>query len=98
LKGQGKKLLAVGTTAVRSLESYALLSEPRQEFDSDIFISPGFHFRMVDKLLTNFHLPRSSLFILAAAFAGLDLLQETYRQAIAADYRFFSYGDAMLIV
>ena len=98
LKGQGKKLLAVGTTSVRSLESFALLSEPCQEFDSELFISPGFRFRMVDKLLTNFHLPRSSLFILAAAFAGLDLLQETYRQAIAEEYRFFSYGDAMLIV
>jgi S-adenosylmethionine:tRNA ribosyltransferase-isomerase len=98
LKEQGKKLLAVGTTSVRSLESYALLAEPREEFNSDIFISPGFRFRMVDKLLTNFHLPRSSLFILAAAFAGLELLQETYRQAIADGYRFFSYGDAMLIV
>ena len=98
LKEQGRKLLAVGTTSVRSLESYALLAEPRQEFDSAIFISPGFRFRMVDKLLTNFHLPRSSLFILAAAFAGLDRLQETYRQAIADGYRFFSYGDAMLIV
>lgn len=98
LKGQGRKLLAVGTTSVRSLESYALLAEAQEEFQSDIFISPGFRFRMVDKLLTNFHLPRSSLFILAAAFAGLDLLQETYRQAIADGYRFFSYGDAMLIV
>jgi S-adenosylmethionine:tRNA ribosyltransferase-isomerase len=98
LKERGGKLLAVGTTAVRSLESYALLAEPQEAFASDIFISPGFRFHMVDKLLTNFHLPRSSLFILAAAFAGLDLLQETYRQAIADGYRFFSYGDAMLIV
>jgi S-adenosylmethionine:tRNA ribosyltransferase-isomerase len=98
LKKQGGELLAVGTTSVRSLESYALLPEPREEFRSDIFIHPGFHFRMVDKLLTNFHLPKSSLFILASAFAGLDLLQETYREAIAEGYRFFSYGDAMLIV
>ncbi len=98
LKNQGGRLLAVGTTSVRSLESYALLPEPAEEFASAIFISPGFRFRMVDKLLTNFHLPRSSLFILAAAFSGLDLLQETYRQAIARGYRFFSYGDAMLIV
>ncbi len=98
LKDQDRKLLAVGTTSVRALESYALLSEPCQEFASEIFISPGFSFRMVDKLLTNFHLPRSSLFILAAAFAGRELLQETYRQAIAQGYRFFSYGDAMLIV
>lgn len=97
LKKQGGELLAVGTTSVRSLESYALLPEPLEEFRSDIFIHPGFRFRMVDKLLTNFHLPKSSLFILASAFAGLDLLQETYREAIAEGYRFFSYGDAMLI-
>ena len=98
LKNQGKTLLAVGTTSVRSLESHARLAEPREEFDSELFISPGFRFLMVDKLLTNFHLPRSSLFILVAAFTGLELLQETYRQAIAENYRFFSYGDAMLII
>jgi len=98
LKSHGGKLLAVGTTSVRSLESYALLPAPLEDFYSDIFISPGFRFRMVDKLLTNFHLPKSSLFILAGAFAGLDVLQEAYRQAIAEKYRFFSYGDAMLIV
>ena len=98
LKERGKTLLAVGTTSVRSLESYARLAEPREEFSSELFISPGFRFLMVDKLLTNFHLPQSSLFILAAAFTGLELLQETYRQAIAEGYRFFSYGDAMLIV
>jgi S-adenosylmethionine:tRNA ribosyltransferase-isomerase len=98
LKGEGRRLLAVGTTTVRSLESFALLPEAPVEFSSDIFISPGFRFQMVDKLLTNFHLPRSSLFILEAAFAGLDLMQEAYGQAIAVGYRFFSYGDAMLIM
>jgi S-adenosylmethionine:tRNA ribosyltransferase-isomerase len=98
LKEKGQALLAVGTTAVRSMESYALLDEPRAEFRSEIFIRPGFRFRLVDKLLTNFHLPKSSLFILASAFTGLDVLQEAYRQAIAEKYRFFSYGDAMLIV
>ncbi|MCU0236887.1 MAG: tRNA preQ1(34) S-adenosylmethionine ribosyltransferase-isomerase QueA [Acidobacteria bacterium] len=98
LRSRGGRLLAVGTTAVRSLESFARLSEPLTEFASDIFISPGFDFRLVDKLLTNFHLPKSSLFILASAFAGLEALQEAYRQAIAEKYRFFSYGDAMLIV
>jgi S-adenosylmethionine:tRNA ribosyltransferase-isomerase len=98
LKSRGGTLLAVGTTSVRSLESHALLPEPLEEFDSEIFISPGFRFRLVDKLLTNFHLPKSSLFILASAFAGLDLLQDAYRQAIREGYRFFSYGDAMLIV
>jgi len=98
LKGAGRTLLAVGTTTVRSLESHALLPGPLEEFSSDIFIRPGFRFRMVDKLLTNFHLPQSSLFILVSAFAGLELMREAYRQAIAAGYRFFSYGDAMLIV
>jgi S-adenosylmethionine:tRNA ribosyltransferase-isomerase len=98
LKGEGRRLMAVGTTSVRSLESYALLPEPLEVFSSDLFIRPGFRFRLVDKLLTNFHLPRSSLFILAAAFAGLEPLREAYRRAIAEKYRFFSYGDAMLIV
>jgi S-adenosylmethionine:tRNA ribosyltransferase-isomerase len=98
LKCVGKKLLAVGTTTVRSLESHALLEKAAEEFTSDIFISPGFHFRMVDKLLTNFHLPQSSLFILVSAFAGLDLMQRAYALAIEQEYRFFSYGDAMLIV
>jgi S-adenosylmethionine:tRNA ribosyltransferase-isomerase len=98
LRDHGGRLLAVGTTTVRSLESFALLPEPLEDFSSDIFIYPGFRFRMVDKLLTNFHLPKSSLFILASAFAGREVLLEAYRQAIAERYRFFSYGDAMLIV
>jgi S-adenosylmethionine:tRNA ribosyltransferase-isomerase len=98
LKSSGKKLLAVGTTTVRSLESHALLETAAEEFFSDIFISPGFRFRMVDKLLTNFHLPQSSLFILVSAFAGLDLMKKAYALAIEREYRFFSYGDAMLII
>jgi len=100
LKGRGGALLAVGTTSVRALESYARLDAgaPREEFASDIFIAPSFRFLLVDKLLTNFHLPRSSLFILASAFAGPQALREAYRVAIAEKYRFFSYGDAMLIV
>ena len=98
LKGEGQTLLAVGTTTVRSLESFALLPEPLEQFSSDIFISPGFRFRLIDKLLTNFHLPQSSLFILVAAFAGLELMQRAYALAIEREYRFFSYGDAMLIV
>jgi S-adenosylmethionine:tRNA-ribosyltransferase-isomerase (queuine synthetase) len=99
LKGEGRALLAVGTTSVRSLETYARLNagSPREEFVSEIFITPGFRFRLVDKLLTNFHLPKSTLFILASAFAGLEVLKEAYRIAIAEKYRFFSYGDAMLI-
>ncbi|MEI6614251.1 MAG: tRNA preQ1(34) S-adenosylmethionine ribosyltransferase-isomerase QueA [Chrysiogenales bacterium] len=98
LKNRGKKLLAVGTTTVRSLESYALLKPKAEKFNSDIFISPGFPFRLVDKLLTNFHLPQSSLFILVSAFAGLDLMKKAYTLAIEQKYRFFSYGDAMLII
>ena len=98
LRKEGKKLVAVGTTSVRALESYALLGPREAEFESDLFITPGFRFRMVDRLLTNFHLPKSSLFILVAAFAGLDLMQEAYRTAVERHYRFFSYGDAMLIL
>jgi S-adenosylmethionine:tRNA ribosyltransferase-isomerase len=98
LRGAGKKLLAVGTTSVRSLESFALLPEPLSEFSSAIFISPGFRFRMVDKLLTNFHLPQSSLFILVSAFTGLELMKRAYALAVENKYRFFSYGDAMLIM
>jgi S-adenosylmethionine:tRNA ribosyltransferase-isomerase len=98
LKNRGKKLLAVGTTSVRALESFALLETAHNEFHSDIFISPGFRFRMVDRLLTNFHLPQSSLFILVSAFAGLELMKKAYALAIEQGYRFFSYGDAMLII
>jgi S-adenosylmethionine:tRNA ribosyltransferase-isomerase len=98
LKCAGKKLLAVGTTSVRSLESFALLPEPLTEFSSTIFISPGFRFQMIDKLLTNFHLPKSSLFILVSAFSGLELMKRAYALAAENGYRFFSYGDAMLIV
>lgn len=100
LKAAGGRLLAVGTTAVRSLETFARLDAeaPPEEFSSELFIRPGFEFRLVDKLLTNFHLPRSSLFILAGAFAGPETIKEAYRVAIAEKYRFFSYGDAMLIV
>ncbi|MDQ1350473.1 MAG: S-adenosylmethionine:tRNA ribosyltransferase-isomerase [Acidobacteriota bacterium] len=93
-----KHLIAVGTTSVRSLETYALQESEEETFYSEIFISPGFRFRMVDKLITNFHLPESSLFILTAAFGGLELMKEAYRVAIDNGYRFFSYGDAMFII
>lgn len=95
---QTKKLIAVGTTSVRSLETYALEQPEQESFLSQLFISPGFQFRIVDKLITNFHLPESSLFILVSAFAGLELMQKAYAIAIAEGYRFFSYGDAMFIV
>ncbi len=98
LRSGGEKLLAVGTTSVRALESYARLRPTEAEFQSDLFISPGFRFQLVDRLLTNFHLPQSSLFILVAAFIGIDLAQEAYRSAVENRYRFFSYGDAMLIL
>jgi S-adenosylmethionine:tRNA ribosyltransferase-isomerase len=97
LKAEGRKLLAVGTTSVRSLESWAALKPEDEEFTTDLFIFPGFRFQLVDKMVTNFHLPRSSLFILVSALAGLDLMREAYRIAVEKEYRFFSYGDAMLI-
>jgi S-adenosylmethionine:tRNA ribosyltransferase-isomerase len=95
---QAKNLVAVGTTTVRSLETYARLKPEAGEFESELFISPGFKFWMVDKLITNFHLPRSSLFILVCAFGGIDLMKEAYRIAVEEGYRFFSYGDAMFII
>jgi S-adenosylmethionine:tRNA ribosyltransferase-isomerase len=87
----GKRVLAVGTTTLRALESGGDSGE------TDLFIYPGFQFRVVDRLLTNFHLPRSSLLMLVAAFAGLENIRRAYAHAIAQRYRFFSYGDAMLI-
>jgi S-adenosylmethionine:tRNA ribosyltransferase-isomerase len=95
---QSKCLIAVGTTTVRSLETWALNRPEEETFYSELFISPGFEFRMVDKLITNFHLPESGLFILVSAFAGLGLMKEAYREAVKEGYRFFSYGDAMFIV
>src|SRR6266849_2668034 len=91
----GKRILAVGTTSLRALESFALKKEPAGE--TGLFIYPGFRFQMVDRLLTNFHLPRSTLLMLVCAFAGKENVFKAYRHAIAKRYRFFSYGDAMLI-
>jgi S-adenosylmethionine:tRNA ribosyltransferase-isomerase len=91
----GRRVLAVGTTSLRALESAALRGEASGE--TDLFIHPGFRFRVVDRLLTNLHLPRSSLLMLVAAFAGLDNVRRAYAHAIERRYRFFSYGDAMLI-
>ena len=93
-----KNLIAIGTTTVRSLETYAIENPREENFYSEIFISPGFEFKMADKLVTNFHLPESSLFILTSAFAGLELMKEAYRIAIENEYSFFSYGDVMFIV
>jgi S-adenosylmethionine:tRNA ribosyltransferase-isomerase len=84
----------VGTTSLRLLESAGLGAFMGE---TDIFITPGYQFRVVDMLLTNFHLPRSTLFMLVAAFAGLETMQAAYAHAIAAGYRFYSYGDACLL-
>jgi S-adenosylmethionine:tRNA ribosyltransferase-isomerase len=100
-KAEGRHLIAVGTTTTRCLEYLA-----RQEHPSgtaslgfcNLFIYPGFEFRMLDGLVTNFHLPRSTLFMLACAFAGRELMLDCYREAISRNYRFYSYGDCMLVL
>jgi S-adenosylmethionine:tRNA ribosyltransferase-isomerase len=97
-KIQGGRVLAVGTTTLRALESAACAGELQAgSRDTDIFITPGFEFRVVDKLLTNFHLPKSTLMMLVSAFAGYDNVMALYQHAIHQRYRFFSYGDAMLL-
>ncbi|MFL5616198.1 MAG: tRNA preQ1(34) S-adenosylmethionine ribosyltransferase-isomerase QueA [Gemmatimonadaceae bacterium] len=96
----GGAIWAVGTTTVRTLESAADAAGGVAvgEKETAIFIRPGYHFRVVDHLITNFHLPRSTLIMLVAAFAGYDLTMKAYREAIAQRYRFYSYGDAMVVV
>src|SRR5262249_27940591 len=103
-RARGGRVVAVGTTSVRLLETAALASGGRQlvglqpwAVESDLFIYPPYTFRVVDALLTNFHLPRSTLLLLVAAFAGVDLTRRAYKTAVEEQYRFFSYGDAMLI-
>ena len=99
-RARGGKIVAVGTTSVRTLEAGIRAHDMFEEAtgETSIFIRPGFEFRAVDRLLTNFHLPRSTLLMLVAAFAGYELVMEAYRVAIAERYRFYSYGDAMLIL
>lgn len=94
-RARGGRVVAVGTTTVRTLESWA--ASGIAQGDTQIFITPGFSFRLVDLLVTNFHLPKSSLMMLVSAFAGYEPIMELYRTAIAERYRFFSYGDAMLL-
>lgn len=94
-RARGNRVVAVGTTTVRTLESWALSGVATG--DTSIFITPGFRFQLVDRLVTNFHLPKSTLMMLVSAFAGYDRVMDLYRHAIAARYRFFSYGDAMLL-
>lgn len=100
IHSNGGRIAAVGTTSLRTLESAA--GEDGQlhamDRDTDIFITPGYRFRAVDILLTNFHLPRSTLFMLVCAFMGLDLMRAAYAEAIREGYRFYSYGDACLLL
>jgi S-adenosylmethionine:tRNA ribosyltransferase-isomerase len=92
---ENRRVLAVGTTSLRALESAA--ASNALEGETDLFIYPGFQFKLVKRLLTNFHLPKSTLLMLVSAFAGKERILEAYHHAIALRYRFFSYGDAMLI-
>ena len=100
-KARGKRVVAVGTTSVRSLESAAAASKEAliAPFfgDTSIFIYPGYHYQVIDALVTNFHLPESTLLMLVSAFAGYKNTMNAYQQAVAEQYRFFSYGDAMFI-
>ena len=99
VKNSGGRVFAVGTTSLRLLETAARASKRVQPFcgETDIFITPGFQFHAADCLLTNFHLPKSTLFMLVCAFAGLPEMQRAYAHAIDAGYRFYSYGDACLL-
>jgi S-adenosylmethionine:tRNA ribosyltransferase-isomerase len=93
-----QRVVAVGTTSVRTIETAAAGRWQRLAGGTDLFIYPGYRFQRVDAMLTNFHLPQSSLLLLVCAFGGTDLILEVYRHAVASGYRFYSYGDAMLIV
>jgi S-adenosylmethionine:tRNA ribosyltransferase-isomerase len=98
--GDGRRIIAVGTTTTRTLEAAAMVHGGIVECAgrTDLFIHPGFQFRVISGLLTNFHLPRSSLLMLVSAFGGRERVLDAYRQAIEHGYRFYSYGDAMLIL
>ena len=100
VRAEGGRIVAVGTTSLRLLESAADESGRLRPFagETALFITPGYRFRAIDALITNFHLPRSTLFMLVSAFAGLDLMKRAYAHAIAERYRFFSYGDASLLL
>jgi S-adenosylmethionine:tRNA ribosyltransferase-isomerase len=102
-KARGNRVIAVGTTSMRALEAAARDAEAAgralaaTSAETDIFITPGYRFRVVDRLVTNFHLPKSTLLMLVSAFAGIETIRAAYQHAIQERYRFFSYGDAMLL-
>lgn len=97
-KAEGRRIIAVGTTALRALESAAVDGQLQaQSGETDIFITPGYDFQIIDGLMTNFHLPRSTLFMLVSALAGLETMQAAYAHAIETGYRFYSYGDSSLL-
>ncbi len=93
-RAAGGRVIAVGTTSLRALESWAWQAEAVRG-DTDIFITPGYEFKVVDALITNFHLPKSTLMMLVSALAGMQTIRDAYAHAVASEYRFFSYGDAM---
>ena len=99
-RAEGRRVIAVGTTSLRLLESAADESDTIQPFsgDTDIFITPGYRFRAVDGLMTNFHLPKSTLMMLVSALMGRERMMEVYGHAIANEYRFYSYGDSSLLL
>ena len=97
-KAEGRRIVAVGTTSVRVLETAGEQGVRASLGDTRLFIYPGFKYKVVDGLITNFHLPKSSLLMLVAAFAGKEKIDRAYAEAIAQRYRFYSFGDAMLIL
>ena len=99
-KQSGGRVIAVGTTSVRTLESVAVGRDTISPYvgPTNLFILPGFQFKLVDAMITNFHLPKSTLIMLVSAFAGCEKILETYETAIREGYRFYSFGDAMLIL
>ncbi len=96
-KQDGRRVVAVGTTSLRTLESAAVRGSLAGEWETDLFVTPGYPFKLVDALITNFHLPKSTLLMLVSAFAGYDRIRAAYGHAIEKRYRFFSYGDAMFL-
>ena len=97
-RDRGGRIIAIGTTAVRALESASKTGQLEPGFgDTDLFIIPGYQFKSVDAMLTNFHLPESTLLMLVSAFTGYNSIMNAYQHAIDQTYRFFSYGDAMFL-